>query len=74
MALRPWKNPLDFVGDLDHVILGLGSVRVMVYVPCHTSRTLLWLGEDQVVPTTLQHDLVLPSDCLIVIKGTAGPW
>ena len=50
VALRPWKNPLDFVGDLDHVILGLGSVRVMVYVPCHTSRTVLWLGEDQVVP------------------------
>ena len=58
MTHAPWKNPLDFGGNSDHVTLGLGlglgrRMRVTVDVPRHCltpSKTVLRLGEDRVIP------------------------
>jgi len=50
---------------------GWSWVKVTGDIPRHTWQTMLWLGEGWVIPCITGY--LLPSVCLIVIKGTCWP-
>ena len=64
MTRGPLKNPLDFVGNLDHVALGLWLRLIFHITP---GRTVLRLGEGRVVARNTGHHL--PGICSMVIRG-----
>jgi len=50
LARGPWKNPLDFGGNPDHVMSGLGTTFHVT-----DGRIVLWLDDGQVTTHNIEY-------------------